>query len=102
MTGNEIDRYIASKIMNGVLRAYSTDIAAAWSVVEKLENLITISGPKAAIGAEQVNGDSWYAEILEAAGTPPIDSISAFAETAPMGICRAAVKLAAIRDRRAR
>ena len=61
---------------------YSTDIAAAWEVVEKLrrandgEYLFTIN-----------DAGMWYAKFLDEHGEPV--SRSGFCDTAPLAICRA-------------
>jgi hypothetical protein len=59
---------------------YSTDIAAAWEVVEKLGLLKTSR-------LTQDNPDEWVVETKE---HDPLDIASG--ETAPLAICRAALK----------
>ena len=71
---------------------YSTDIAAAWEVVEKLNLLVM-----------PIDEDDWMAGQLDSrysyasAETGVIDGYIAFhavADTAPLAICRAALKIA--------
>lgn len=66
---------------------YSTDIAAAWEVFEKIP--MTIYAPHASLAAgEYENVDQWVAE----ARLPSKESISESADTAPLAICLAALK----------
>ena len=76
---------------------YSTDIAAAWSVVEHIKakgnHERGLIDPCVKVGI----GDSYFCEIfdLSAMGyvdTPLFDYVIAEADTAPLAICRAALK----------
>lgn len=70
---------------------YSTDIAAAWGVVENFDGEVTLYGPSASYaGGEYRNRPAaWRCEIDpdgEGLLTPT------FADTAPLAICLAALK----------
>lgn len=72
---------------------YSTDIAAAWQVVERFDGRVTVSGPKAPVaGGEYQAGDKWEAEILPTAQTYFADSVFELGDTAPHAICLAALR----------
>ncbi len=83
------------KDLNGI-EEYSTDIAAAWEVVEKLNLMVmpveSASGKRWGWAAEQITvekadlkkGSGYYLEV----GT----ELWTHAETAPLAICRAALK----------
>ena len=68
---------------------YSTDIAAAWEVVEKMEACPYPHG--AEIGSAYVDGLDGYIVAFGRGGPEPID-VAEFAVTAPLAICRAALK----------
>lgn len=92
--GPELDALIAEKVMEWTPQSYflgppfSTNIAAAWTVVEKLwaagkdfdlENFNQPGG-----------GQGWRARFMRT--TKNQDTVIAFASTAPLAICRAALK----------
>lgn len=98
--GREFDALIAEKVMgkgetwfgtfsNGSERTiprlphYSTDIAAAWLLVDKL------TGPKVNLILER-DWDGVYYSRFSSAGASDEDFCSA--DTAPLAICRAALK----------
>jgi hypothetical protein len=98
--GHELDALIAEKVMglNGAahdgpylgdgpaLEHYSTEIAAAWQVVEKMRGRNDIQGmPIKEISVTQTA--SQYHCIIESYGT-----FSGYADTAPLAICYAALK----------
>lgn len=95
--GRELDALIAEKVMGFPLeiirgapypecpRHYSTDIAAAWEVVEKddgwghdwrVKRWVSSSKPYSCTAERTADGQNFYAE----------------AETAPLAICLAALK----------
>jgi hypothetical protein len=73
--------------------AYSTDLAAAWGVVEALR----ACGFEVEIGSR--TGGGWYASIVQSNGwgyrcdecDGPVDPPFAYADTTPLAICRAAL-----------
>ena len=69
--------------------SYSIDIAAAWEVVEKMEACPYPHG--AEIGSAYVDGLDGYIVAFGRGGPEPID-VAEFAVTAPLAICRAALK----------
>lgn len=77
------------------LMAYSTDIAAAWEVVEKLHDgpppLVVIVGGYISAGMGNV---PWVCEISNGITGPSqyVKKVEAFAETAPLAICLAALR----------
>ena len=98
--GRELDALIAEKVMGYecvcdeepvdcpihnkadlyTLRPYSTDIAAAWGVVEKLRLFVMPWGLDEWCAANQRDERLAFSDILESG------------ETAPLAICRAALK----------
>ena len=69
------ERYLVGPVtLHGDVPEYSTDIAAAWLVVEEL-------GPKHMITLRRTTG-GWWAHI---------GLVDEWAETAPLAICRAAL-----------
>lgn len=72
---------------------YSTDIAAAWDVVEKLGNWhgFDFLVWRTAEASQYHEGD-WQAGWYEAGFDGPESRASAYAKTAPIAICRAALK----------
>lgn len=84
--GRELDALVAEKVMGigklefdayyGPQHRYSTDIAAAWEVVEKLAKPLKVVW----------TGKVWVCEVF---GEP----CSQEAGTAPLAICRAALKV---------
>ena len=124
-SGRELDDLVAEKVMGyripvqeslignewSPIPHYSTDIAAAWQVIEKLTS--QNAGPdKACIEAiintpkypgwptyvrdgEEEHQDEWCVEWVDG-----IDTIDvAFGKTAPLAICRAALKIMEVRNR---
>lgn len=72
---------------------YSTDIAAAWEVVEKLK--MTVSAPTAPYAdGEYANSSEteWEVEVTKLGSSDWSDIVSARALTAPHAICLAALK----------
>ena len=105
--GRELDRLIAEKVMgitrDGEIPAYSTDISAAWTVVEKMihtdgvylgcphfkhkhQNLASLGFPE---GTE-----CWYCVI----NTKKLNKIVICADTAPLAICRITLLWAVTHD----
>jgi hypothetical protein len=81
----EIDVRVAREVMGEICRDYSTDITAAWSVVDKMRDegywmeLIGPMNPR----------DEWVARFVQ------INWVEdASADTAPMAICLAALEVA--------
>jgi hypothetical protein len=78
---------------------YSESIGAAWQVVEKLLTLLKkdclkfglISPPP----GDFRNAQRWEAGLYEFAGGEIIGGVDAQADTAPLAICRAALKVVA-------
>ena len=69
---------------------YSTDIAAAWEVVEKLEYNWSLQRDVGKCGDEyETSGDNLYRFIYSAPGMP-MQGVRA--TTGPLAICRAALK----------
>ena len=63
---------------------YSTDIAAAWTIVDKFSGSFWMAGPHALYGCDDWNDtDQWLVSIRG----PHV-----LAETAPLAICRAALQ----------
>lgn len=76
--------------LDGDLAYYSTDIAAAWEVVEKLRERglhLDINNRQACDGVDDMGG-AWWAEFASADYAV---GGQAFADTAPLAICRAAL-----------
>lgn len=79
---------------------FTSDIQAAWEVVEKLGNKVTIYGPEARYASgEYRNGDTWDCEITgdfqsEWSDDPEdrTDYVRCEGATAPLAICLAALK----------
>lgn len=69
------------------VRRYSTDIAAAWEVVEKLNE--TERWPTIQFGPSEDGDLRWWVTLVN-----PADA-DVYAETAPLAICRAALKAVA-------
>ena len=68
---------------------FSGNIAHAWEVVEKMGARIGLQGPGSYdIGEEYMRFDSWACAFTLTSG---LNSPMAFAETAPLAICRAAL-----------
>lgn len=110
--GRELDALIAEKVMGlqvdalgyvvtqrgkveGELPFYSTDIAAAWEVVERTGLQIEIQSPGAPCNGDEYENDSdnWRVECRLKSSDR-----SSFAEatTAPLAICLAALKAVGI------
>lgn len=70
-------------IFRNVVPCYSTEIAAAWKVVERL---ISLGVNLWALGEEEAGG--WQADF----GRNFNSDTQGFADTAPLAICRAALK----------
>lgn len=69
---------------------YSTDIAAAWQVVKKFNNKLTIQGPNSIDLNEGFSyPDYWEIGFHEKSWSNKFRGV---AETAPLAICRAALK----------
>lgn len=65
--------------------APSTNISAAWLVIEKLDGKFTIYGPNATYAhAEYTNSPDWRAEY---------EGQTSYADSAPLAICRVALKV---------
>lgn len=78
-----------------VVPFYSTDIAAAWQVVEKLEYNWNLYRDMGKCGHEETQGDKLYRFIYSA---PGMSMAGTTAETAPLAICRAALKAYGVTD----
>lgn len=78
----------------GMLPHYSTDIADAWLVVERFR----ADGYRVFIN-EHLDATGFNAMFLSKHGVA-LRSLSRFAETAPLAICRAALALTAPKNRR--
>jgi hypothetical protein len=70
---------------------YSTDIAAAWQLIEKMPLLarMSILSPGATVSPGQYNGSEYMVRVYVDSAKSPITS---FAATAPHAICLAALK----------
>jgi hypothetical protein len=80
---------------------YSTDIAAAWEVVEKMAEITYAAHVLCKIEYKQhvIGSNSWEVKMSTKIGvTPPRNDERAEAETAPLAICRAALKAVANDD----
>lgn len=108
--GRELDALVAEKVMGWkpcvtqdhpgwvyfdsgagggkIAPAFSTDIAAAWEVVEKLSPRYAIR-----ILNDATPGPSWCCEMAHGYG----NDIEVEAETAPLAICRAALEAIEVR-----
>jgi len=96
--GRELDALVVTEIMgyegcvlahgDSTFPPYSTDIAAAWLVVEKLSAL------KLRAQIEDSDGKSWTCTFHKWIGAPFCwdDVGSSIADTAPLAICRAALR----------
>ena len=86
--GPELDALVAVEVME--VRAfppnYSTDIGAAWQVVEKLR-----AGKF--VWIKDCGGFGWRVEILSSSETDIQIDFSVVADTAPLAICLAALKV---------
>lgn len=104
-SGRELDALVAVKVMGmvfldpenppihipGVIPRYSTDIAAAWEVVEKIKATSSRGYVLDFIRGEWTVGSRSCGD----AGEPELyDSEAGTAEEAPLAICRAALKAA--------
>lgn len=78
--GRELDALVAEKVMGGELRPYSTDISAAWEVVEKYK----WAEPELRYSDEQ---HCWVFSLHKASGYP-----NECGDTAPHAICLAALR----------
>lgn len=82
---------------------YSTDIAAAWEVVEKLTNIRPDSGfnPEFELKCEEGHVDAmiWHASLEDRYTTTdwPDRFTIAFADTAPHAICLAALRAVGVK-----
>ncbi len=77
------DRFVVTDNGSESLPHYSTDIAAAWQVVEKMaEGGLRLS-------LDRFGGDPWWAEFADEGWEQGAQATSA---TAPMAICLAALK----------
>lgn len=93
--GREMDVTIGYHVMDLVAPPeiypdYSTDIAAAWEVVEKLENYpqhILFEIVRKGINPNIF----WWAEFRECHRESKFRNFIAYAEIAPLAICRAAL-----------
>ena len=89
--GPELDARVAVEVLGRGVAPYSTDIAAAWEVVE---HLWTHFWPRGSGGPRlechiHPDFDGWHCNIcIEAIG---LIEASAVASTAPLAICRAAL-----------
>jgi ABA sandwich protein len=104
-TGRDLDRMIAEKVMGDVpgqamIAPYSTDIRAAWDVVEKMRpHALHLFAPGALINDEFGEyTTSWMAQFVmwgKPNGDRPVPDNwyggPAFAESAPLAIARAAL-----------
>ena len=81
--GRELDMLV-SEMMGGNFRPYSTSIAAAWLVVEKMDERFGFDGHN---GFTIVKGNDglWYVEF------PNPNWEDGQADTAPLAICRASL-----------
>jgi hypothetical protein len=101
IAGRDLDVLIAERVMERSVAKppgfkyppyvphYSTDIAAAWTVVERM-----VVGPWIFTGS-MIGGDSVIAASATFSRTPLIDrlgEVTGFAPTMPLAICRAALK----------
>lgn len=97
--GRALDALIATKVMHDIPgqalgpRHYSTDIAAAWEVVEKLRTLAFVS-IGTANGELMPNGlpERLWVCTLSCLGDDVHSHIEGEADTAPLAICRASLK----------
>ena len=95
--GPRLDSLIAEKLMNwlpknreetwALIPCYSTDIAAAWLVVEKLKALNQRLGLSQGIVDQD---EEWVFTFTDWTTTKRSEPV--YAETAPLAICRAALK----------
>jgi len=95
--GREIDKQIAEKMMSHIdffdskrevkgIPNYSTDIAAAWEVVEKLAEVCRVF--------IEIDDGIYYVRIeYQETSMSVAKYFEAEDESAPMAICRAALKL---------
>jgi hypothetical protein len=75
------------------LPAYSTDLAAAWLVVEKIRD--TTDGDETWVSLFDDGANGWRCVILYnlcAGKDAPVEIADELAPTAPLAICRAALK----------
>jgi hypothetical protein len=97
--GPELDRLIGIHVMaktDGAVPAYSTEIQAAWAVVEKMVRMegLYFGAPHyknkrqslAALGYPE-GTDCWYCVI----NTKALNKVVMCADTAPLAICRTAL-----------
>lgn len=84
--------------------AFSSDIAAAWGVVEKLKALSSLPDGRACDLCVKVGvGDGFFVEVFDLSPMgyvntdkstqPPLEYFTVGAETAPLAICKAALKV---------
>lgn len=102
--GRELDALIAEKVMGGKIGAgfymkwpgengwkrianYSTDIVAAWEVVEKLKSPFHFDLWRAPYRAKEISWSCSFSKSIDAR-----DIVRGDAETAPHAICLAALK----------
>ncbi len=86
--GREMDGWVAREVLRrSSVELYSTDIRKAWVV---LERLIEIRGPEATVvvGYDSMN-ERWFCRDDQGDG---VDGIESIGETAPLAICRAALR----------
>jgi Phage ABA sandwich domain len=104
--GREVDVLVAEKVMGLArlhlhvmsedLRPYSTDIAAAWEVVEHMRT----RGVRVEVGT--LHGGGYSARASEPAGPAYTGTACASrADTAPLAICKAVLGVAQEQDARA-
>jgi len=96
-----IDMSVDTSIHGPKLPEYSTDISAAWGIVEKLWKEFNI---EFTINKDNPNSDKQYQIIIHATKTWNCDSCGSYhnnkeiieEDTAPMAICRAALAIKGI------
>lgn len=77
--------------MSNCLPRFSTSIAAAWEVVEKMLS-------RAALDHIQTETDGWHVQFCAKTSAEPWWHEHAVADTAPLAICLAALRAVGYRD----
>jgi len=94
--GRELDQLVAEKVFGSTeAKPYSTDIAAAWRVVEKHNQIVSIWQGRPSLDR---NAHGMISRRVWERGDPVVYRVSvagrhtAYSETAPHAICLAALK----------